>query len=239
MFEPVTSDDAKLPDKMTSSNFPPSSSDVRVVATAFAVERQVLTPELSQLFANPLLWGIEEKQKIAAGLLLCLSSTIGQTISDVKIERIDRMHPNGRDRGLIDFKLIYRLPDLSSVHVGICILPFADLEQVNEACNLLLVYKDFGLDRLFLLRQSNLMTYTSKLPSCLQQLLSTDIGGRFIPLEYRDLLTILSVLSVFQHKQQHQITNDKIFAYLLQSKQLIDNELIKAIRMAVRGENIH
>jgi hypothetical protein len=136
MFEPVTSDDAKLPDKMTSSNFPLSNSDFSVVATAFAVERQVLTPELSQLFANPLRWGHDDKQKIAAGLLLCLSSTIGQTISDVKIERLERLPPTGRDRGLIDFKLICRLRDLSQVHLGICVLPFADREVVNEVTNL-------------------------------------------------------------------------------------------------------
>jgi hypothetical protein len=239
MFEPVTSDDAKLPDKMTSSNFPLSNSDFPVVATAFAVERQVLTPELSQLFANPLRWGNEDKQKIAAGLLLCLSLTVGQTIGDVTIERLDRLPPTGRDRGLIDFKLICRLGDLSQVHLGICVLPFADREIVDAACNLLLVYKDFGLDRLCLLRQNNLMIDASQLPTCLPRLLSADIGGHLIPLKFKDLLTILTTLSVFQHKQQHQIANDSIFAYLLQSKQLIENELINSIIMAAQAKNAH
>jgi hypothetical protein len=239
MFEPVTSDNAKLPDKMTSSNFPLSNSDFRVVATAFAVERQVLMPELSQLFANPQAWGNDDKQKIAAGLLLCLSLTIGQTISDVKIERLDRLPATGRDRGLIDFKLICRLRDLKQVHLGICVLPFSDPEVVNEACNLLLVYKDFGLDRLCLLRQGNLMTDVTQLPICLPKLLSADIGGHFLALKFKDLLTILTTLSVFQHKQQHHIANDTIFTYLLHSKQLIENELIKGIVMAAQVENSH
>ncbi|WP_373547630.1 hypothetical protein [Chamaesiphon sp.] len=40
------------------------AQDLRAVATAFAVERQVCIPELSR--------SIEDKEKIAAGLLLCL-----------------------------------------------------------------------------------------------------------------------------------------------------------------------
>ena len=52
-------------------------AQLRAVATAFAVERQVSLPELSR--------SIEDKEKIAAGLLLCLSLAIGQTIADVKI----------------------------------------------------------------------------------------------------------------------------------------------------------
>jgi hypothetical protein len=239
MFEPVTSDNAKLPDKMTSSNFPLSNSDFRVVATAFAVERQVLTPELSHLFANPLLWGNDDKQKIAAGLLLCLSLTVGQKINEIEIERLDRLPATGRDRGLIDFKLICRLPDRQQLHLGICVLPFSDLDVVNEACNLLLVYKDFGLDRLCLLRQGNLMTDVTQVPICLPKLLSADIGGHFIALKFKDLLTILTTLSVFQHKQQHQIANDTIFKYLLHSQQLVDNELIKGIVMAAQVKNSH
>jgi hypothetical protein len=236
MFEPVTSNDAKLPDKMTSSNFQLSSSDFHVVATAFAVERQVLTPELSQLFTNPLLWGDEDKQKIAAGLLLCLSSLIDRAVSGIKIERLERMPANGRDRGLIDFKLVCRRHDLSQVNIGVCVLPFADPDIVNEACNLLLLYKDFGLDRLCLLGQSNLMAESSQLPICLHKLLSADIGGHFIPLNAQDLLTVLTTLSVFQHRQQLEIANDKIFAYLLQSKQLIGNDLIVGILMAAQAE---
>ena len=79
---------------MTSPDFQLSTPEFRAVAAAFAVERQVLTPELAQLSEN--------KEKIAAGLLLCLSLAIGQTIADVQIERLDRIYPPGRNQGLID-----------------------------------------------------------------------------------------------------------------------------------------
>ena len=219
-------DDDKLANKMTSSDFSLSNPDLRAVATAFAVERQVLTPELEQ--------SIEDKEKIAAGLLLCLSMTVGQIIADVKIERLDRIYPPGRNQGLIDFKLVCHLPTQAQVQLGICILPFTDAQVVSTACTKLLVYKDFGLDRLCLIRQSDLMTNVRQLPACLPKLLSTDIGGNFIPLKSKDVLFLLTTLSVFQQKQQHGVTNELIFAYLSKEELLIKNELIKSILVSAQ-----
>jgi hypothetical protein len=227
---------------MTSNDFLLSSSAFGQISTAFAVERQVLLPELAESLAEPFHWKIEDKEKIAAGLLLCLScvslqgrdSANSQTIADVKIERLDRIYPPGRNQGLIDFKLVCRLPTQAQVHLGICILPFSDTEMVNAACTKLLVYKDYGLDRLCLLRQSDLMTNVRQLPVCLPKLLSTDIGGCFIPLKSQDILFLLTTLSVFQQKPQHGITNELIFAYLMQSELLTKNELIKSILLSAR-----
>ncbi len=211
---------------MISSDLPLSNPALDAVATAFAVETQVLTPELAQ--------SIEDKDKIAAGLLLCLSLATGHIISDVQIERLDRIYPATRNRGLIDFKLVCCLPNQVRVHLGICILPFTDPAMVNEACTKLLVYKDFGLDRLCLIRQSDLMTNVRQLPICLPKLLSTNIGGNFIPLKSKDLLFLLVTLSVFQQKQQYGITNELILAHLIQSELLAKNELIKSILVAAQ-----
>ncbi len=207
--------------KMISPDPQLSTSDFDGVAAAFAIERQLWLPTLSQ--------SSEDKQKIAAGLLLCLSLAIGQTIDGVKIERIDRIYPPGRNQGLIDFKLVCRLPSELQVDLGICILPFADPQLVNAACNRLLVYKDFGIDRLCLLRQSELMTDFRQLPTCLPKLLSADIGGHFIPLKSSDILAILVVLAVFQHKQQYELSSELIRAYLLQMEPLSNSELVKNI----------
>lgn len=211
---------------MTSPDFSPPHPDLRTVATAFAVERQVLKPELAQL--------LENKEKIAAGLLLCLSLATGQTIADVKIARLDRIYPPGRNQGAIDFKLVCLPSSTTQVHLGICVLPFTDLEIVTEICTRLLVYKDFGLDRLCLIRPGDLMTNIRQLPACLPKLLSTNIGGHFIPLTSTDILFLLTTLSVFQQKQQHGITNELILAYLVQSELLIKNELIKSILLAAQ-----
>ncbi len=211
---------------MTSFDRTLSDPALQQVATAFDVERQVLTPELSQ--------SIEDKEKIAAGLLLCLSMIVGQTIADVKIERLDRIHPPGRNQGLIDFKLVCRLPTQAQVQLGICILPFTDQKIVSEACTRLLVYKDFGLDRLCLIRQSDLMNNVRQLPVCLPKLLSTNIGGNFIPLKSKDILFLLTTLSVFQQKQQYGITNELMFTYLIQTELLLKNELIKSILVSAQ-----
>lgn len=206
---------------MTSPDFQLSSQEFQQIATAFAVERQVLTPGLAR--------AIENKEQLAAGLLLCFSYATGQAIGDVTIEQLDRIYPAGRNQGLIDFKLVCRLATGTQVDLGVCVLPFPDRDLVRDACNRLLVYKDFGLDRLCLIRQSDLMNNVRQLPTYLIKLLSSDIGGKFVPLTSEDVLTVVATLSVFQHKQQHQVTNHLIFAYLMQTEILTKNELIRNI----------
>ncbi len=209
---------------MTSPESSRSISDLRKTRAAFAVERQLLIPELST--------AIEDKEQVAAGLLLCLSFLVGKTLADVKIEGLDRIYPDGRNQGLIDFKIICRPPTKIQVHLGICVLTSPDFAVATEACTRLLVYKDFRLDRLCVIRQSDLMTNVHQLPTCLPKLLSRDIGGNFVPLKPRDVLMLLATLLVFQHKQQHEVTNESIVAYLQQEELLTKNDLIKSILIA-------
>jgi hypothetical protein len=197
------------------------SQDLRAVATAFALERQVLMPDLAR--------SIEDKEKIAAGLLLCLSLAIGQTIAGVKIERIARIEPSGRNQGLIDFKLICRPPDLTQVELGICVLPFPDLELVNDAYNRLLVCKDFGINLLCLIRQGDLKTNLRQSPTWLPKLLSADIGGSLVSLKSQDVVGILTTLAVFAHKRQYGVTNQMIFTHVQTQQLVVNNDLIKNI----------
>jgi hypothetical protein len=212
---------------MTSSESSRSISALGKTSVAFAVERQALVPELTR--------AIEDKERIAAGLLLCLSFLVGQTIADVKIEGLDRIYPAKRNQGTIDFKIVCRLPSKIQVHLGVCVLTTADFEEATEICTRLLVYKDFRLDRLCLIRQSSLMTSVHQLPTCLPKLLSRDIGGHFVPLKPRDLLTILATLSVFQHRQQHDVSNESLYGYLQQEDLLTKNDLITNILIAARS----
>ncbi len=202
------------------------SQDLRAVATAFAIERQVLISDLAQ--------SIEDKEKIAAGLLLCLSLAIGQTIAGVKIERVARIEPSGRNQGSIDFKLICRPPDLTQVDLGICVLTSLDLEIVNDAYMRLLVCKDFGIDLLCLIRQGDLKTNLRQSPIWLPKLLSADIGGSLVALKSQDALGILTTLAVFRHKRQYGVTNQMIFTHLMTQELLINNELIRNILNTTR-----
>ena len=198
-----------------------TSLDFKQTISAFDIERQMLAQELAQSIAS--------KETIAAGLLLCLSFLVGRQVDGLQIVKLDRIYPLKRNQGLIDFKLVCRLPNQTQVDLGICVLPSPDFEYVTEACTRLLSYKDFGLDRLCLLRPGDLMTDVYQLPTCLPKLLSSDIGGHFIPLKTRDLLTILTTLSVFRHKDQYLITSEMITAYLTQQDILTSNILIKNI----------
>jgi hypothetical protein len=220
---------------MTSPDPQISIPELNAVAAAFAVERQVSLSELARFSCAETASPIEDKEKIAAGLLLSLSLVIGQAIDGIKIEKIEKIYPPTLNQGLIDFKLSCCRADLMQVQLGICVLPFTSPSLVNAACNRLLVYKDFGLDRLCLLCPSDLSTSVNRLPVYFSKLLSTDIGGHFIAIDVASLEFILTTLSVFQHKHTHEITNELIFAYVRRERLAIENESIRSIVLTARS----
>jgi hypothetical protein len=194
--------------------------------TAFSVECQVSAPEVAA--------AILDKDRIAAGLLLSLAFLVGCTIDDVKIEKIGRIQPPRRNQGLIDFKVTFRLATEVQVHVGICILTSPDLTIAIEECRQLLVYKDFGLDRLCIIRQGDFMTNIAQLRGCFAKLLSPDIGGVFVSLSPDDVLTIITTLSTFQNKEQYGVTNQSISTYLKHPDTIVGNSLIRQIIKGVK-----
>jgi hypothetical protein len=205
---------------------PLSDSHLQATIAAFSIERQVSTPEVES--------AIFDKDRLAAGLLLSLSFLVGWTIDDVKIEQVARIHPPSRNQGLIDFQVTFRLASDVQVHVGICILTNPDLTIAIEACRRLLVSKDFGLDRVCVIRQGDVMTNISQLRGCLAKLLSPDIGGVFVSLSPDDVLTIISTLSTFQNKEQYGVTNQSIAAYLKHPESIAKNSLVHQIIKGVK-----
>jgi hypothetical protein len=194
--------------------------------TAFSVERQVSAPEVAV--------AIVDKDRIGAGLLLSLSFLVGWTIDDVKIEKIGRIQPPRRNQGLIDFKVTFRFGAEVQVHVGICVLTNPDVTIAIAECRRLLVYKDFGLDRLCIIRQGDFMSNITQLRGCFSKLLSPDIGGVFVSLSPDDVLTIITTLSTFQHKEQYGITNKSISAYLKHPDTIVENSFVRQIIEGVK-----
>jgi hypothetical protein len=205
---------------------PLSASHLQPTITAFSVECQVSAPEVAA--------AILDKDRIAAGLLLSLAFLVGCTIDDVKIEKVGRIHPPRRNQGSIDFKVTFRLATEIQVHVGICILTNPDLTIAIEECRRLLVYKDFGLDRLCIIRQGDFMANISQLRGCFAKLLSPDIGGLFVSLTSDDVLTIITTFSTFQNKEQYGITNKSISAYLKDPDTIVGNSLVRQIIKGVK-----
>jgi hypothetical protein len=200
---------------------PLSESPLQPTITAFSVERQVSAPEVAE--------AIFDKDRLGAGLLLSLAFLVGSTIDDVKIEKVGRILPPSRNQGLIDFKVTFRLVTEVQVHVGICILTNPDLTISIEECRRLLVYKDFGLDRVCIIRPGDFMTNISQLRGCLAKLLSPDIGGVFVSLSPDDVLTTIATLSTFQNKEQYGVTNKSISAYLKHPETIEQNSLVRQI----------
>jgi hypothetical protein len=205
---------------------PVPDSHLQPTVTAFSVECQVSAPEVAA--------AILDKDRIAAGLLLSLAFLVGCEIDDVKIEKVSRIQPPRRNQGSIDFKVTFRLATEIQVHVGICVLTNPDPTVAIEDCRRLLVYKDFGLDRLCIIRQGDFMANISQLRGCFSKLLSPDIGGIFVSLSPDDVLTIITTLSTFQNKEQYGVTNKSISAYLKHPDTTAGNSLIRQIIKGVK-----
>jgi hypothetical protein len=205
---------------------PLSNSDLQPIITAFAVERQISAPEVAEAILN--------KDRIAAGLLLSLSFLVGCTIDGVKIEKIGRILSPGRNQGLIDFKITCRVAANIQAQIGICVLVSSDLSVAIEDCRRLLVYKDFGLDRICVIRQGDFMSNISQLSTCLPKLLSPDIGGIFVSLKPDDALTPIATLSLVQNRGQYDLTNKAIADYLKHPETIAKNLLVRQIIKGVK-----
>jgi hypothetical protein len=172
---------------------------------------------------------LEDRDAIVAGLLLCYSLAIGETINGAQILSVERGIQSVRDRGLINFQVRYQFPDAKPVDLGICVLQSRDPEIVNHACSLLLSYKDFGLDRLCILRSKEFNATTPDFFRAMPKLLSSYIGGSLVYLESSELASILTLLFMFHDREKYHLTTPEIREYFLRDRSLVDRQLMNKI----------
>ncbi len=171
---------------------------------------------------------MQDKKAIAAGLLLCLSFLKGQQIEDVVIKELKKVEPAQFNQGLIDFQLLCSIDGMAT-NVGIIVLTESSTSELCTDLNRLFSYKDFGLNRLYILRPATLTDNSPQVQNHLSRLLSPEIGGSLIDLQMNALEMILTVLFVFRGRQKYAIDTSDLAKYLEKENILLSNSIIRSL----------
>jgi hypothetical protein len=202
-----------------------STTEFRAVLQAFEHEGASVRASLRAL--------LQDKETIAAALLLSLSFLKGGTIDRVKIEELARVEPAQFNQNLIDFQVRCSI-DGGAMSMGVAVLQERNSQEVCQLLNRLLVYKDFGLNRLCILRSAELIEDTPEIQNYLPRLLSPEIGGSFVDLQAGAITTLLTVLYVFRGRRKYLINVPHIVQYLEQENMLRRNPILRDLMVTVQ-----
>jgi hypothetical protein len=202
-----------------------SSTELSSVIQAFAHEGASVRASLRSLLQN--------KETIAAALLLSLSFLKGQALDRVTIEELSRIEPAQFNQNLIDFQIRCSI-DGGAMTMGVAVLQERNSQEVCQLLNRLLVYKDFGLNRLCILRSAELIEDTPEIQNYLPRLLSPEIGGSFVDLQAGAITTLLTVLYVFRGRRKYLINVPHIVQYLEQENTLRRNPILRDLMVTVQ-----
>jgi hypothetical protein len=202
-----------------------STTELSSVIQAFEHEGASVRASLRSL--------LQDKETIAAALLLSLSFLKGQALDRVTIEELSRVEPVQFNQNLIDFQMRCSI-DGGAMNMGVSVLQERNSQEVCQSLNRLLVYKDFGLNRLCILRSAELIEDTPEIQNYLPRLLSPEIGGSFVDLQAGAITTLLTILYVFRGRRKYLINVPHIVQYLEQENTLRRNPILRDLMVTVQ-----
>jgi hypothetical protein len=202
-----------------------STTELSSVIQAFEHEGASVRASLRSL--------LQDKETIAAALLLSLSFLKGQALDRVTIEELSRVEPVQFNQNLIDFQMRCSI-DGGAMNMGVSVLQERNSQEVCQSLNRLLVYKDFGLNRLCILRSAELIEDTPEIQNYLPRLLSPEIGGSFVDLQAGAVTTLLTILYVFRGRRKYLINVPHIVQYLEQENTLRRNPILRDLMVTVQ-----
>jgi hypothetical protein len=176
---------------------------------------------------------LQDKETIAAALLLSLSFLKEQTLERVTVEELSRIEPAKFNQNLIDFQIRCSIEGVA-ISLGVAVLQERNSQEVCQLLNRLLLYKDFGLNRLCILRSAELIEDTPEIQNYLPRLLSPEIGGSFVDLQAGAITTLLTVLYVFRGRRKYLINVPHIVQYLDQENILRRNPILRDLMITVQ-----
>jgi hypothetical protein len=143
------------------------------------------------------------------------------------------VEPAQFNQNLIDFQVRCSI-DGGAMRMGVAVLQERNSQEVCQLLNRLLVYKDFGLNRLCILRSAELIEDTPEIQNYLPRLLSPEIGGSFVDLQAGAITTLLTVLYVFRGRRKYLINVPHIVQYLEQENMLRRNPILRDLMVTVQ-----
>lgn len=178
---------------------------------------------------------IDNKAKVAKALTFGFERLIGQTVERVTIQTIENsVTPKSQNKGFIDFKLI-GLEDSRTVKIGVAIIQDSVGIGVQAGLSRLVDYKKYDLTRGCLVRSKTISPNAKKAQECLKQLLEKQ-GGEWVLLKEEEVKPLIAIRSVYDARQDYELSEEQIFEFISNQKLVVDNSLIREILSNPSGQ---
>ena len=175
----------------------------------------------------------EDSVLIADALYLNFLALEGESIGEVKVERIEKIEAKGSNKGYLHFKIVGK-DNGTSIKIAVVVLQESGAKYVTAALSRLVDYKKFDMTRGCVVRSKAVKPGT-KGEEYLDQLLSKQ-GGEWVLLKTEDLKPLLAILFVYGACQDYEIEEVQVLEFIKQKKIAQSNYLICEILSDPSGE---
>jgi hypothetical protein len=180
---------------------------------------------------------LEDNALIAEALYFGFQSLKGQTLEGVMIEELtDGVGKSGSKDKFINFKLIGS-ENGKAVKIGVAVLQ-SSVRSVLAGLERLTNYKKFDLTRGCLVRSKSPEKKISRTSQSYKLLdaLTSKMGGEFVELIEEQVKPLVAIISVYQKRENYNLSEEQIFAFISQKQITFENRLLREILSDPSGE---
>lgn len=188
--------------------------------------------ENNELLAEVISFGFQTLK----GQILEGETLTGEKLNQVKIEDVTEIKPKTENKGWINFKVIGTEKE-KVVKIGVAVIQSNQLGLV-AGLKRLKDYETFDLNRGCLVRSKSKIEQIKKNSEAyklLKQLVS-EKGGEVVDLIEDQIKPLIAVHSVYQRRDDYNLTEQQIFDLISQKRLTIDNPLLLEILSDPSGE---
>jgi hypothetical protein len=184
-----------------------------------------LTRELEADFKEHL----ENNSRIAEALKFGFHTLTGQTVEKVTIQEVtDGVVRGCKKDNFLNFKVVGQ-ENGKPVKIGVSVLQSSNMRTLLSALERLTDYRRFDLTRGCLVRSPDQkITRTCKAYKLLGDLTSR-MGGEFVALIENQVTPLLAIHSVYQKREDYNLSEEQFFEFISQKGLTLDNPLLREI----------
>ncbi|ACC82311.1 P-loop NTPase fold protein [Nostoc punctiforme] len=202
------------------------------------IDRHPVEPAYNQQISaleTTILDYMEDKATLAQALRLGFNAVIGETIENVKIEKVVDVEVKAVDRGYLDFKIV-GTENGKNVKIAVAVLQESGGLFVQATLKRLIRYKDFDVTRGCLVRSKQINKGATKAQEHLKTLLSKELGGEWVLLKPEDIKPLLALHFVMKGREDDELSEEQIIDFIHQKQIAIDNYLVREILSDPSGQ---
>lgn len=180
---------------------------------------------------------IEDSSRIAEALYFGFNTLKGKTLEEVMIVEITNdVQPKRKNNNFINFKIIGN-ENGKQVKIGVAVVQDSQF-TLNACLKRLNDYHTFDLTRGCLVRSESKikqMKKTAATFSLLEELIKYK-GGENVDLIEDQIRPLITILAIFEKRQNYQLTEEQIFDIISKNNITFDNLLLREILSDPSGE---